>query len=526
MRDSLTIWVNGAAHNVRDVWRPLTDFLRADLGLCGTKIVCVEGDCGSCSVLIGRPDAAGKQIDYAPVTGCIQYLYQLDGAHVVTVEGLTPTAGLHPIQAAMVACHGAQCGFCTPGIVIALGALGQDRLCDSAEVRRALVGNLCRCTGYQPILEAAAATDGLNWPALTSRYPPESLLPKLLTAARESLTVNDSASGLLWHKPAMLAEAAAFKAAHPDCAVICGGTDLGVRANKTRRAPRVVLSINHLPELHTVKRTKEKLTFGAALPLSRVEELTRADFPAFAAMLGWFGSPQIKNAGTLGGNIANGSPIGDTMPGLFVLNAKLELASTTNTRSPSVINTRWININEFYAGYKQNVLQPGELITRITLPLLRPDESFVMLKVSKRRDLDISTVAAAFWLRWAGPATARVITAARIALGGVAATIVRAPEAEAALVGQPLSEAAFAGAGQIARGRVQPLSDVRGSAEYRALLVENLFRKAFFELSNTGTNATEAAAPVPYDDFQSSTTIAIKATSHNGSIPPSSIPRR
>lgn len=470
MRDYVLFYVNGRRHEARgaQAFQSLSDFLRTELRLPGTKVVCAEGDCGSCTVLLGRP--RGDRIAYRPITSCIQYVAQLDGAHIVSVEGLKYDGRLNPVQESMVAHHGAQCGFCTPGFVTSMCALFDDTAAPSRQdMTRALVGNLCRCTGYDSILTAAANVDPSSLRPLDELYPPASLLPSLKQAAAESVEVADGSRRMF--KPASLDEAVRLRAAHPEATILAGGTDLGVVWNKGKRELGTLLCLGELPELQQCDVSGGIWSIGAATTLTEVERAAGEHLPNYAAILERFGSPPIKNAGTLGGNLANGSPIGDTMPSLFVLNAEVEIVGPRGRRR--------VNINEFYTGYRRTVMRPDELLAAVHVRLPNDDEMFACYKISKRRDLDISSFTAAVWMR----TEKETVCEARIAYGGVAATIVRLPQTEALLVGQPLSEATLRRAGRTARTEIKPISDVRGSAEYRATLAENILLKFGRELN-------------------------------------------
>jgi xanthine dehydrogenase small subunit len=464
MRDWVLLYVNGKRHELRAeaALMPLADFLRTVARLTGTKIVCAEGDCGSCTVLIGRPVAG--HIEYRPVTSCIQYTAQLDGTHIITVEGLGSPERLHPVQQAMVDCHGAQCGYCTPGMVATLCELFERQPQPSrAETTRALVGNLCRCTGYDSILAATASVDGAAVQKLAELYPEGELLPVLKQAQKETVVIQTGNQAVL--KPGSFAEALRLRSQHPSSTILAGGTDLGVLWNKGKKTISQLLCIGHLDELQGMQQTVDVWSIRAATSLSDLEQAAGEVLPTFAEYLERFGSPPIRHAGTLGGNLANGSPIGDTIPVLMALDAEVELASVGGSRK--------INMSEFYSGYRQTVMRPDELIVAVHVPLPKRTDIFQLHKVSKRRDLDISTFAAAFWLGMQG----NVIHSARIALGGVAATVVRLPKTEQSLSEQPLSETTMRRAAEIARQEISPISDVRGSAEYRSLLAENVFLK-------------------------------------------------
>lgn len=483
MRDSIVIYVNGRRHVVSGerVFQSLSDFLRYDRTLPGTKVVCAEGDCGSCTVLVGRPDESGRELVYRTVTSCIQFLYQLDGTHVITVEGLTPPEGLNDVQEAMVRCQGTQCGYCTPGFVVSLAALFAERPSPSRqEICTALVGNLCRCTGYESIVAAARAVPAGAMPPLAALYPSPSLRDELARRRREAVHV--VSAGREFFKPATLAEAVQFKAAHPGCTVISGGTDLGVQINKGRAAPQVLLAIGDLGELHELATDAATITIGAAVPLSRLRQAARDALPELGKILDRFGSPPIKNAGTLGGNLANGSPIADTLPALYVLGAEIELVGPGGARR--------VDVNEFFTGYKQTVMRGDELVARVIVPRPAAHDVFRLYKVSKRRDLDISSFTAAFWLKRDGT----TIAAARAAYGGVGPNVLRLPQTESFLLGRAFDEQTFVEAGAIATAEIAPIGDVRGAAEYRRTLAANVLRKLYWD--SAASPAGQANGPL------------------------------
>ncbi len=475
MRDHLLLYINGQPHEVRGpaVFQPLTTYLREHLRLTGTKIVCSEGDCGSCTVLIGRPSPDGTALRYAPVCGCIQYLAQLDAAHVVTVEGLADTtcdSRLNVVQKSLIKNQGTQCGFCTPGFVVAMTAhLEETKTPTRQTLTRALTGNLCRCTGYDSILAAGLDIDTAALRPVASLHDTPKIAAHLERLDKEPVELR--AGDQLFAKPVTLRDAAQFRAAHADALLIAGGTDIGVQANKRMRTLTTLLSTAALHELESLRVENHTIIAGARASLSDLEKLAAQHLPDYARMLANFGSPLIKNAGTLGGNIANGSPIGDTMPALFVLNAEIELAGPTASRS--------VNINHFYTGYRKSVLKTDELIAGVRVPLPAKTDLFKIYKISRRKDLDISTFTAAFWAQIKN----NTIAAIRIAYGGVGPVILRLPKTEAALAGAPFTEDAFRAAGPIARSEITPLSDVRGEADYRLQLAENILLRFFAETS-------------------------------------------
>jgi xanthine dehydrogenase small subunit len=464
MRDFVLLYLNGRRLEIRgpDAFAPLSTVLRQTLALTGTKVVCAEGDCGACAVLAGRPD--GHHIAYRPVTSCIAFVHQFDAAHVVTVEGLRHGDALNPVQEAMVACHGAQCGYCTPGFVVAMcGAFEANPTTDPAALRAALVGNLCRCTGYESILAAGRAVDTAQLKRLDDLYPPAPILADLTARAAEEVLIESA--GQRFFKPLTIDAAVKFKAANPACTVVAGATDLGVQVNKRLRACPVTMTLAAIPRLAEIDVTETRLVIGANVTLAQLEHATREHFPELHPMLLRHGSLLIRNAGTLAGNIANGSSIGDALPALFVLNADVELAGPAGARR--------VNLNDFYTGYKQSVLAPDELITAVRIPRLAPGDVLRLYKVSKRHDLDISTFTAAIFAQFDGDAIRHI----RIAYGGVAPTVIRLPRTEAFLANTPFTPETIAAAARLARHEIAPISDVRGSADYRAQLAENILRK-------------------------------------------------
>jgi len=468
MRDYVLLYINGQRIIVRgdDVFTPLSTFLRYRQSLTGTKVVCAEGDCGACTVLIGRPNA-GK-IEFRAVNSCIQYLYQLDGAHIVTVEALAEADSLHPAQQSMVACHGSQCGYCTPGFVMSLASLCEMDEKPSAEtVREAVVGNLCRCTGYVPISAAGTSLDPSACKKICQRYHSPGLVEDLTVTMDDPAQVAHGKK--LWFKPVTIAQALEFRASHPGATLLAGNTDLGVRMNKGHIDPDIIVTLRCVAGLNDVAIKDGRLIAGAGATWSEIENMVRDTLPEFHAILELFGSPQIRAAGTIGGNIANASPIADSLPLLYVMQAELEIASRTSTRR--------VPIDRFYKGYKILDLKPDEIIVRIHLPLPKLGEILKLYKVSKRRHLDISTFTAAIRMRQSG----ETIESIRIAYGGVGPVILRLPKTEEFLAGQTFSEPALMQAGELAMQEITPISDVRSSKEYRNLLAENILLKFYYD---------------------------------------------
>ncbi len=488
-REHLLVFINGERHEVAglDASLTLSDYLRLRLGQVGTKIVCSEGDCGACSVLVGRvedvadesrggDESGGGKLIYRAIDSCIQFMYQLDRAHVVSVEGLKRNGLLSPVQDAMVKCHGSQCGFCTPGFVMTMAGLlegeGVERkeTLTPDELRYGLTGNLCRCTGYVQIIDAGCSVDPGKTARLSELYPDGPMVDVFSAHAADDVLVT-AYDGRTVAAPANLDAAIAFKAAHPGCTVVAGATDIGVQHNKGKIDPREVLCLANVGEMKGVGQADGRITAGACANWSQVERSIKDLVPQFYDVLTVFGSPQIRNAGTIGGNIANASPIADSVPFLFVMGAELEIAGPTRTRR--------VDINDFYTGYKQFDLNADELIARVHIPLPTEAQTLRLYKVSRRRDLDISTFTAAVLMGLDG--SGETIQDIRIAYGGVAAVVLRLPKAEAFLTGKPFDESVLREAGQLARSEVKPITDVRGSADFRLQLAENIMARFYFD---------------------------------------------
>jgi xanthine dehydrogenase small subunit len=477
MRDHLVFFVNGKRHEVRGerVLESLSDWLRNELRLVGSKVFCAEGDCGACSVLVGRLHHAGDRLEYRAIDSCIAFLYQLDATHVVTVEGLKRNGALSPVQQAMVDCHGSQCGFCTPGFVVALHGLieqGCDQgaaALDDAGLRYGLSGNLCRCTGYAQILEAGRSIDPTRVARIAELYSEGPIVAELGALRRDSVSVGSETDEPLAMLPTTLDEALALRAKHAGAKLVAGATDVGVQKNHGKIDPRSVLWLGRVAGLDRVEAIPSgMLTLGACATWQQVELAAIEYLPAWWEVLSRFGSPQIREMGTVGGNMANASPIADSLPTLYALGSTVVVASARGERR--------VPIDKFYLGYKKLDLAADELIIGVEILLPEPGEQLQVEKVSKRRDMDISTVTSALWWRLADDVT---IAEARFAIGGVGPTVVRCRDAEDYVVGREASKETFAAAGRLARSEVKPITDVRGEAAYRLQLVENLFLKAW-----------------------------------------------
>jgi xanthine dehydrogenase small subunit len=475
-RDHVILWVNGRRLEVRgaDMVLTLSAFLRTRLHLTGTKIACNEGDCGACTVAVrGRVAGSWNAI---PVDSCIRFVFQCDGQAFETVEGLAAGGVLTPVQQAMVECHGSQCGYCTPGFVMTLSAVHEQARqagtpADAIDWPVELAGNLCRCTGYAPILEAGAVAlrcqDAARPLPLANR---DTIAAESAKLRRDMLDLEvEQPAHCRIYRPATMEQALDFRAAHPDAVVIAGGTDIAVDIHHGTPMPAAWLDLSGLDaltELSWVDPTGDAgtrvLRLGALATWEDVRRACREACPEFAALLTRFGGPQIRHVGTVGGNIVTGSSIADALPFLVVMGAVCEVASARGPRT--------VGIEAFIA---DGGLASDELLIALRLPLPAPHERLQLAKVSRRHDLDIATVGGAFRMMVDGG----VITAATVAVGGVAPTVVRLPQTEAWLTGRPFTPATFAEAGDRAVGEITPRSDVRGSADYRSHLVRGLLRR-------------------------------------------------
>lgn len=447
----------------------LLDFLRLNRRLTGTKEGCAEGDCGACTVLIGRLHHG--RLHYEPINACIRFLASCHGCHVVTVEHLRGAdGGLHPVQAAMVEHHGSQCGFCTPGFVMALyGLWMQNPRPDMLAIETALQGNLCRCTGYEPIVKAAFAASeagGQHMDALSVERDRVTEALKAIPAERVEIARGDDRAIL----PADAADLAVVLAENPKATIVAGATDVGLWVTKFLRDISPAVFIGHLQDLKQIEITPGHITIGAGVTYTEFEPFILQHFPEALDYWRRIGGWQVRNAGTIGGNVANGSPIGETPPLLIALGATMRLRSTAGTRD--------LPVEEFFIDYGKQDRRPDEFVESITVPL-KGQARIAAYKVSKRHHADITASAAAFRIETDGA----TIIDARVAFGGMAATPKRAARAEAALKGQPFTAETFEAAARAVANDFQPLSDWRGSAEYRQQLAANFFRRFWLEQS-------------------------------------------
>jgi xanthine dehydrogenase small subunit len=458
----------------------LLDYLRLSERSVGTKEGCAEGDCGACTVVLGR--LRGDRLSYEPVNACILLLGQLDGAEMVTIEDLASAEGLHPVQEAMVARHGSQCGFCTPGIVMSLFALYHgDRPVSRDDVNDALAGNLCRCTGYRPIVEAALEACAAS--------PQDAFIAKRATTEAALAALDDGEDVLseegdgFFASPASEAALAEMYEAHPDATLVAGCTDVGLWLTKDLARLDKTIWLGRVQGLDSIDEGPEALSLGATVSHLHAERALAALDPDLGELMRRFGGVQVRAAGTVGGNIANGSPIGDLAPALIALGATLELRQGERIRS--------LPLEDFFLAYRKQDRARGEFVRRVVVRKPIVGAAFRCFKVSKRLDEDISAVMGAFNV----VIERRRIASARIAYGGMAGVPKRASAAEAAIAGASLEEPASWQAALEALSRdFTPLADQRASAAYRALVARNLLFKALTEIASGGTRETRIGA--------------------------------
>jgi xanthine dehydrogenase small subunit len=456
------------------------EYLREVAHRTGTKEGCAEGDCGACTVVLGEPTADGRCVEYRAVNSCIRFLPTIDGQELVTVESLSGSdVSLHPVQQAMVDHHASQCGFCTPGFVMSLFALYLQLPAPTREqVIDALSGNLCRCTGYRPIIEAGLRMG--DYPAIHwDRDTPNS-------AARcESLRAIRREHALRipgFFAPLTVDELAAELERVPGSLVLAGGTDVGLWVTKQLRELPPIVYVGAVAELKRIRRDAAGIEIGAAVSLAEGWRVVVAEFPTLAEMAQRFGSPPVRNSGTLCGNLANGSPIGDSLPVMIALGAEVVLRRGTRIRS--------LRLEDFYLRYQRTALEPGEFVMSVKVPLPRA-RWIAAYKVSKRFDQDISALAVAFAVE---VADGRVVSA-RIAFGGMAAVAARALVTERSLLGAVWSEGSIDAAVAKLAEDFKPLTDMRASSAYRLQTAGNLLRRFYFEYSGS-TDPTRTAEAV------------------------------
>jgi xanthine dehydrogenase small subunit len=470
---------------VDDPTMTVLNYLRLAERRTGTKEGCAEGDCGACTVVLG--ELAEGRLTYRAVNACIQFLPALDGKQLITVEDLAPAPGrLHPVQQAMVDCHASQCGFCTPGFVMSLFALFHepDRARpDRARIDDALAGNLCRCTGYGPIIAAAgrmkdlAEADGFD----ERQAETAAVLGEWEERSAKAITARD---GRRWFAPRGIEQLAELYLAHPEACLLAGATDVGLWVTKQQRRLDPIIYLGGVDELQHLAVGPQWIEIGAGVTYDRLRAVIAAEYPDFGEILRRLGSTQIRNCATMGGNIANGSPIGDSPPPLIALGCRLVLRRGAARRE--------IALEEFFQGYGKQDRAPGEFVESLRLPRRDPARRFACYKLSKRFDQDITACLGAFNLMLRHGRVADI----RICYGGMAATPKRARACEDALIGKPWTLQTVREGQEALQQDFAPISDMRASKDYRALASRNLLLKLFHETTGAAeTRVLERARP-------------------------------
>ncbi|MBL4836753.1 MAG: xanthine dehydrogenase small subunit [Kordiimonadaceae bacterium] len=479
MATTLRFMLDGRVHEVSnaDPTETLLNYLRYEMARTGTKEGCAEGDCGACTVVVG--DLKNGTVQYQAVNACILFLPTLDGKELLTVESLKgKDGGLHPVQEALVETHGSQCGFCTPGFVMSLYALyleGPEGL-SKGKIEDALAGNLCRCTGYGPIIDAAYRMFEIGADALPDVASKVAALQGIARTDTLALSGISKLTGAekQYYAPVTLDALAALYQANPDAILLAGGTDVGLWVTKMHKELQKVIYLGGVDALQHITETEDTLEIGAGVSFTDAAKLLGEYYPDFGEIIRRLGSTQIRNSGTIGGNIANGSPIGDSPPALIAAGAMLVLQKGKTERT--------VKLEEYFIAYGKQDRAEGEFISKILVPKPAPNAEYRAYKLSKRFDQDISAVCAAFNIELDGAK----ITKARLAYGGMAATPKRACHTEAAIVGQTWSETTVQKAMQAMKQDFTPLTDMRASAEYRMLAAQNLLLKFYAETSGGG----------------------------------------
>ncbi|MDB5799190.1 MAG: xdhA [Rhodocyclales bacterium] len=480
---AIRFWHRGKIVEVSGVspQRTVLQWLREDQHCTGTKEGCGEGDCGACTVVLGsRDDDAPGGLRLEAVNSCIQLIPTLDGKALFSVEDVKqPNGTLHPVQQAMVECHGSQCGFCTPGFIMSLWAHYENKYekRDAAPTREqitdTLSGNLCRCTGYRPIIDAAQAA----WqkPCVKmSRAPVRTALDELAALPALEYADGNSVNSQTFFAPRSTSELAEIYSARPAARILAGSTDIGLWVTKQLRELGDIIYVGAASDFAQITTNDEWIEIGAGVSLTDAFAALTADEPQWTELAERFASVPIRNAGTLGGNVANGSPIGDSMPALIVLGTQVVLQKGERIRE--------MPLEDLYLGYQKSAMEQGEFVRALRVPCRDPKAMFRTWKISKRRDQDISAVCAAFALTLD---VAGTVTTARIAFGGMAATPKRAAAAEAALTGRILSDESICDAMRALASEYQPLADMRASAAYRMQVAQNLLWRLWLDYSSS-----------------------------------------
>ena len=449
-----------------DADRTLLEYLREEQGLTGTKEGCASGDCGACTLVTAQLNESGDGLEYKSINSCITFLGALHGKQLITVEHLSDNHGLHPVQQAMVDAHGSQCGFCTPGFIMSMFALyHQDIQVDHQSVEIALSGNLCRCTGYRPIIDATISS--------CSQRRPDKFDQRADTTCKELAAIPPSEGITGMYTPQNRQQLAAVKSQHPDARLVAGSTDLALEVTQQLKSIEKMISVSRVKELNELSEDETHIHIGSAVTLSALEPVLLKHFPSLSELLWRFASTPIRNQATLGGNVANASPIGDMPPVLLALNAIITLDNGNQTRS--------VPASGFFLDYRKTALERDEWIASVSIPKLTANQILKAYKVSKRHEDDISAVCGVFLLTLDEGTVAEI----RTGFGGVAATPVSCDALSDELNGlEWASQDTLNTAKRILAQAFSPLSDVRASAEYRNQICANLIHRLWLETSN------------------------------------------
>lgn len=476
MRNKITFYLNGIKHHLgpKEASMMLADYLRYEKCLTGTKVVCAEGDCGACSVLRYNPNDPNSKI-YQTFNSCITPVANLDGTSVITVEALKEDERFHEAQRGMIESHGSQCGFCTPGFVMALGGLVEKKLnlgetsIDEQEAKNYMTGNLCRCTGYGPIIDAAVSVDLKRETPLSKRYFDGNQEKELKSCYQSDLLLEGE--DYLYYAPTEVKDALDFLENNPDAKIVASATDLGVVHNKRRISLNKLITLSHINDFFRLEEKDGEIYVGANVSLSQLRHFVKDKVEEFANYLDVFASPQIKHIATLIGNVATASPIGDTPTPLLALEANIHLIGKKGERV--------LPISDFFLDYRKTAIQKGEIIAGISFKVPNKNTSLKFYKNSNRKDLDISAVNFCMKVEWDNDNVAKNCV---IAAGGIAATPLRLKDTERLITGKKVDANLIHDGSQNLHKEFTPLSDLRASAAYRHIIVENYFKRFFSDI--------------------------------------------